>query len=766
MSRKKRAAKAKNSEKRHDGPAKKYDLTAKNNELFVKYYKGQNIIPESEWDAFYATLQKILPVTFRISGHRAQAEELLNTIKGKFFSSMLNVKVDDEVVPPPKNLTWYPNELAWQLDLSRKSVRSSECFSKLHEFLVAETDCGAISRQEAVSMIPPLLMDIKSHHKILDMCASPGSKTAQLIEYLHSSCAPGELPTGYVMANDTDNKRCYLMVHQVKRLQSPCCVIVNHDGRRFPKIYTNKNGKNPDYQLFDRILCDVPCSGDGTMRKNFDVWSKWHPLQGANMHGLQCKILQRGCQLLEVGGRIVYSTCSMNPAEDEAVIADLLRSSNGAMELVEVADSLPGLKFTRGLSHWRVMTKVGEWLDDKDKIPANLKTQYKETIYPPSPEEAEKFHLERCMRILPHHQDSGGFFVAVLQKKHHLPGSKEAKQEIKEASGENSKAEETPASDDGNKAEVNGDKVDSSNNTESADASGDRGKKRKTEDDLDEPEAKKQRMFGYKEDPFLFMQADDPIWPQLRDFFGLTQDFNVNQLMCRSAQGKRTIYFVSDAVRNITECNEGRIKFINMGVKCFSRSPSPMVPDCDFRMATECLNTLVSTVTKRKVSMSWQDAITIMSEENPFIQKLSEGLQSQLHAMPPGSTLFTFTPSEKEPVPKCEVSFCGWRGKNSVRCFGSRPERAHGLMLFGEDLGEINRRVEERKKAKKLAQEEGQNQDNSSAVSTVTAAAGVDGNDEDKPPPCEDDEEGKQEDEGIMKEAQTEETDEPLNKID
>ncbi|GFR79282.1 tRNA (Cytosine(34)-C(5))-methyltransferase-like [Elysia marginata] len=179
------------------GPPGKYDLAARNNELYIKYYKGQNIVPEAEWDEFYATLQKNLPLTFRISGHRAQAEELLNTIKGKFFSNMLNVKVDGEIVPPPKNLTWYPNELGWQLDLTRKIVRSSECFSKLHEFLVAETDCGAISRQEAVSMIPPLVLDIKSHHKILDMCASPGSKTAQLIEYLHSSCAPGRQALGF-----------------------------------------------------------------------------------------------------------------------------------------------------------------------------------------------------------------------------------------------------------------------------------------------------------------------------------------------------------------------------------------------------------------------------------------------------------------------------------------------------------------------------------------------------------------------------------------
>lgn len=93
---------------------------------------------------------------------------------------------------------------------------------KLHQFLVSETETGYISRQEAVSMIPPLLMDIRSHHAVLDLCAAPGSKAAQLVELLHSDGqlgSPGAcvLPSGLVVANDRDNDRCYMMIHQVTR---------------------------------------------------------------------------------------------------------------------------------------------------------------------------------------------------------------------------------------------------------------------------------------------------------------------------------------------------------------------------------------------------------------------------------------------------------------------------------------------------------------------------------------------------------------------
>ena len=115
-------------------------------------------------------------------------------------------------------------------------------------------------------MIPPIVLDVKPHHKVLDMCAAPGSKTAQLIEAIHA--VEDVVPKGLVVANDSDNSRCYMLVHQAKRLQSPCVVITNHDASIMPNLKVS-NGSD---LRFDRILCDVPCSGDGTMRKNADIW--------------------------------------------------------------------------------------------------------------------------------------------------------------------------------------------------------------------------------------------------------------------------------------------------------------------------------------------------------------------------------------------------------------------------------------------------------------------------------------------------------------
>lgn len=209
----------------------------RDNENFEKYYKHQKLVSEEEWPAFLEAHKSDLPTTFRITGYKGEAQALLQIVEKEFFTDYLKsaAELNETSYTPPFALPWYPNNLAWQLKLSRKDIRRSEAFYKFHNFLIAETSSGAISRQEAVSMIPPLVLDVKSHHRILDMCAAPGSKTAQLIEALHAD-AGNKTPNGFVIANDVDNKRCYMLVHQAKRLNSPCFLVTNQDSALYPTM--------------------------------------------------------------------------------------------------------------------------------------------------------------------------------------------------------------------------------------------------------------------------------------------------------------------------------------------------------------------------------------------------------------------------------------------------------------------------------------------------------------------------------------------------
>eukprot|EP00158_Paraphelidium_tribonemae_P006543 Partr_v1_DN27876_c0_g1_i1_m22674 putative NOP2 Sun domain family member len=289
----------------------------------------------------------------------------------KYFPAMQNLQLEEgeEPVHPPMPLPFYPNDMAWSYLATRRQIRKCDALKSFHQLLVGETEIGNISRQEAVSMVPPLLLDVRADHAVLDMCAAPGSKTTQIVEMIHAECAEKSIPTGLVIANDKDSKRSYTLVHQVKRLGSPCLVVTNHDAAAFPSVYVQNEDGVRARLLFDRILADVPCSGDGTLRKNPDIWKRWGVNNAHGLFPLQCRILKRAIQMVKVGGRVVYSTCSLNPIENEAVVAAVLAEYSPSIRLVKSGDLLPGLKRRAGMTAWRVLDKKGEWYDTYSDVP-------------------------------------------------------------------------------------------------------------------------------------------------------------------------------------------------------------------------------------------------------------------------------------------------------------------------------------------------------------------------------------------------------------
>ncbi|XP_026929802.2 RNA cytosine C(5)-methyltransferase NSUN2 isoform X2 [Acinonyx jubatus] len=600
-----------------------YPEIVKENKLFEHYYQELKIVPEGEWDQFMEALREPLPATLRITGYKSHAKEILHCLKNKYFKELEDLEVDGQKVEVPQPLSWYPEELAWHTNLSRKILRKSPQLEKFHQFLVSETESGNISRQEAVSMIPPLLLNAHPHHKILDMCAAPGSKTTQLIEMLHADMNV-PFPEGFVIANDVDNKRCYLLVHQAKRLSSPCIMVVNHDASSIPRLTIDVNGKK-EILFYDRILCDVPCSGDGTMRKNIDVWKKWTTLNSLQLHGLQLRIATRGAEQLVEGGRMVYSTCSLNPIEDEAVIASLLEKSEGALELADVSSELPGLKWMPGITQWKVMTKDGQWFSEWEAVPHGRHTQIRPTMFPPKdPERLQAMHLERCLRILPHHQNTGGFFVAVLVKKSSMPWNKrppklqgEPRELVRSGPTDPAELESKP---------VGG--IDDTEITERAENVENNGSKR--DGVCGPPPSKKMKLFGFKEDPFVFIPEDDPLFPPIQKFYALDPSFPKMNLLTRTTEGKkRQLYMVSKELRNVLLNNSERVKVINTGIKVWCRNNSGEEFDCAFRLAQEGIYTLYPFINSRIITVSMEDVKILLTQENPFFRKLSSETYSQ-----------------------------------------------------------------------------------------------------------------------------------------
>ncbi|KAG5490093.1 hypothetical protein JKF63_00212 [Porcisia hertigi] len=342
--------------------------------------------------------------------------------------------LDRSLVEP---ISWYPIVgMGWRILADKTELRKRPEMQELRQYLIKQTALGTISRQEEVSMIPPFLLDIQPSDVCLDMCASPGSKTAQMLVALgrhkivpcESDASPFPFhydSDGLVIANELDTKRANMLVHQVKRLRLlfPFALFTNHDARYFPEISLQSQPGDRDgvkaavgeVLRFDKILCDVVCSGDGTLRKAPHIFKLWSPKEAINLQKLQIEIALRACHLLRIGGRLVYSTCSLNPVENEAVVAQIVHRTRGAMRLVDARALLPQLVCAPGMTTWTVT-------DAKGRVFPTPEGNMHEALFPPhtpggySSAAVDTLDLSLCMRLFPSHCKGGGFFVAVLDK--------------------------------------------------------------------------------------------------------------------------------------------------------------------------------------------------------------------------------------------------------------------------------------------------------------------------------------------------------------
>ncbi|KAI7867502.1 S-adenosyl-L-methionine-dependent methyltransferase [Spinellus fusiger] len=682
----------------YDGDRKpsSYKDIVKENEKFKSYYKSQNLLSESEFEVFYSTLQTPLPSTFRITGSRSVATQVREFIEKYHVPKMENVVVDGESYKAPTPLPWYPDNFGWELQASRTVLRRSPEFKQFHKFIVAETEAGNLSRQEAVSMVPPLLMDIQPHQWVLDMCAAPGSKTAQIIEAVHANDKLDETPTGLVVANDSDYKRSHMLVHQTKRLQSPCFMATNHDASQFPNVYVKREGEKPTAWQFDRVLCDVPCSGDGTLRKNEKIWTDWGNGSAIALHVLQVQIFLRGAQLVKIGGKIVYSTCSFNPLENEAVVAEVLRLSDGALEIKDVSDQLPALRRHHGLSTWKVMTKDGQYIQSVDDIQdARQRGRFPKSAFPP--ENADSLHLDRCLRIYPQDQNTGGFFVAVFEKVKPMTAADRiqlAKREGKEVDQAQVEAAEAKDADllasvktvvEEVAEEVISQAEDASVPADTPSSEQVAVPVKRTSEEPADPQAKKVKadVPSVKEAPFDLMKPDNPDIDEIRDFYGIEADFPRDQYLLRSelVAKNRSVYFISKAVKAVLEAsNIDRLHVVNTGVRLFVRQGSLVESGSPFRVTSEGLPMLERIISdRRRVHISHLELKTLLTQAFPTMDEFDPETATRLEAMDRGCCIVHIDVSsatDAAPESIIPMTMPVWLGKRSLNVLLNKQDKA------------------------------------------------------------------------------------------
>ncbi|KAG6917778.1 hypothetical protein DXG01_001183 [Tephrocybe rancida] len=730
------------------------------NERFKAYYQAQNLVPEDEWETFYDALRQHLPTTFRVAGSRQIANTLNQTIKDVHVPGLSDVIFEEQKIPPPVQIPWYPDGLAWQFNVPKKILRKSPEFKKFHSFLVFETEVGNVSRQEAVSMLPPLFLDVEPHHKVMDMCAAPGSKTAQLLEALHAhdSVTATSIPSGLLIANDSDHKRTHLLIHQSARLPSPALMVTNLDASIYPvmKIGASPgpNGEKRTRQLlFDRILCDVPCSGDGTMRKNMGIWKNWQPMDGNGLHGLQVRILQRAMKLLKPDGRIVYSTCSLNPVENEAVLAAALKS-NPEFYLVDVSDKLPALKRRPGLTAWRpsvdrtINTNYAtyeEFLASRD-AKDNPNTKLTEGHWPPA--DVERYNLPRSLRIYPHLQDTGGFFVAVLERstpaesvarKRELSASAEEVQETKKPRLEQETEETEPTTPAIEVDDVKEDvfSEDAAEKDASASTKSDEGEISTNAGATVQEQRKAKKLKNidggggggvFKEHPYTFLPPTDAILLNCIERLSLTSAFPSSNVLVRNPTGDavRSLYLANDLVKSVVEHNNyTRIRLSAAGTKVFSKQEGGKASasagaEPQFRVLGEGLPVILPFVDPETIITADLPTLKVLVQSYyPLVNSFVEPFKSIADARPVGSHVVRFPPGELDgavltheivlPIWKSNVSLTLMMDKKAKRftlwlCITGHssltsPSSALSLRLFGADITTAGRDTAERQTA-------------------------------------------------------------------
>ncbi|OLY84455.1 tRNA (cytosine(34)-C(5))-methyltransferase [Smittium mucronatum] len=645
----------------------------KENEKFDSYYRAQEIVPAAEFDQMMDSFKTFLPTSFRITGTRSQATDLVTQIKRDYIPYIEKVEVDGEKINPPREIPWYPNGLGWTFEVPKVALKKSTLLNNFHKFLVTESQIGNISRQEAVSMIPPLLLDVHPNQTVLDMCAAPGSKTAQILEMMHANVAEDAVPDGIVIANDSNYKRACMLVHQTNRLHSPCLAVTNHNGERFPNIYISSGEDNgSELFRFDRILADVPCSGDGTIRKNPGIWQSWNYKEPMYLHKIQEKLIKRAAYLLKVGGRLVYSTCSMNPIENEAIVASALNFFQGGLEIVDVSQELPHLIRRPGMTNWKVFDANGvERFEDEiepsilqetnpsddeavspplDEPPKDGETEIKyfrpySSLFPPK--NADKLHLDRCVRIYPHLQNTGAFFVAVLEKKSEFEPANNVKKALSKIHTidsklglEDSSSNTLETSENNISSNMQSIETEESHNGSLTNLDGSNGENIPLPTGKPEHVPLNQTVYkpsdpridpSLDENPFVFLDPTKGSLKEVFDFYSFSPILLEGGFLARSDFDlHRTVYFVSKKLKNLLISSKNKFRMVNTGVKILAK-PASRFPGCEFRLVSEGVPLLLPFIDKKFViDMDYPDFKLFLELRNPRFDQLSAKVRDVL----------------------------------------------------------------------------------------------------------------------------------------
>lgn len=250
---------------------------------------------------------------------------------------------------------------------------------------------GYVYMQESASMLPVSLLDPQPGDIVLDMSAAPGSKTTQIGARVKCGSAEvqsatSEKKSGFVIANDVQEKRIWSLLSNLQRCGVADSIVTRKVGQWFANAMTEQ---------FDRVLCDAPCTAQGTIRKDSDALTYCSLENTEKMARLQASLLESAVHACKVGGRIVYSTCTLTPEENEGVVRLVLEKFPTQLRVVD--------PLTIAMNNEKLI--LSSAIEDSYRVQELFFSQTS-NLKPSHP----------FLRLWPQTYDTEGFFSAVLEK--------------------------------------------------------------------------------------------------------------------------------------------------------------------------------------------------------------------------------------------------------------------------------------------------------------------------------------------------------------
>lgn len=272
-------------------------------------------------------------------------------------------------------------------------------------------EAGVYYIQEPSAMAPVVFLGAKPGEKVLDLCAAPGGKSTQIAGRMGGK--------GLLVSNEIHPQRARILSENVERLGIRNCLVLNETPQRLAEVF-------PGY--FDRILVDAPCSGEGMFRKNENAGEEWSPENVEQCAERQDGILDCAVAMLRPGGRLVYSTCTFAPLEDEGSVGRLL-CRHPEMEILDPVRCLAGSGRTEdaGSGESRAAQREkpagsGESHAAQREEDPGARERMNDWGFAPGradwieDEEAPVSGIENTLRLWPHRLRGEGHYLAVLQK--------------------------------------------------------------------------------------------------------------------------------------------------------------------------------------------------------------------------------------------------------------------------------------------------------------------------------------------------------------